>query len=294
MDNFKTLFERGEYELVIKATKNSNDVDDLFYCLSAYLATNQVKEALELINNKFVILKTQLPMLMRTHIEILCLINQFDEAYEKIAYYKELPYYSQEAEEVLKELPKIVREYEKHYYQGDKKKDDEDTIIKHLLSDDSLTVLGAIDQLRDKNIEPYLLYLRKIMSEFPKQSVRSFALLFLVQRSIDQEFKFLHVDKMINVNPSKLHPPFVGEEFTSIKMRMQEEYRDTSLTDTAIELLSTYLIYIYPEEVDLSDHNLLVAFKIIASRYLSIPVEIEESDEIHHLVDDINQALTNF
>ena len=294
MDNFKTLFEKGEYELVIKITKNSNNVDDLFYCLSAFLALNKIDEALKFISDKFAILKERLPMLMKTHIELLCLGGRFDEAYERIAYYKELPYYSQEAEETLKELPKIVREYEANFYKNHDKTINLEEINKGLSSNDDYQVLNALDSLRALDITPYLDKIQNVLVNYPKQSVRSFALLFLVQRAVDKEFDFLHIDKVIKVNPSRLNPPFVGDDFNDIQNKMQELYRDTSLTSNAIQLLSSYLIYIYPEEVDLTSLDLIEAFHIISCKYLAIPYKSEKEKELEPLLKDINEALENF
>lgn len=294
MDNFKTLFEKGEYELVIKISKNSNNVDDLFYCLSAFLALNKIEEALKFISDKFAILKERLPMLMKTHIELLCLGAKFDEAYEKIAYYKELPYYSQEAEETLKELPKIVREYEANYYKSHNKSIDYEQINKDLSSLNDYEVLNALDSLRSLDITPYLDKIQNLLVNYPKQSVRSFALLFLVQRVIDKDFDFLHIDKVIKVNPSRLNPPFIGDDFVSIQNKMQELYRDVSITNNAVQLLSSYLIYIYPEEVDLTSMDLIEAFHIIACKYLSIPYISEKEKELEPLIKDINEALENF
>ena len=292
MDNFQTLFEKKQYDLIIKLTQNSDNVDDLFYCLSAYLATNKIDEALKLIDDKFAILKTRLPMLMKTHIELLCLAARFDAAYERISFYQNLPYFSQEAEETLKELPHIVNEYVKNsahsYYR------DEDELIKDLTSNDYMRVLGAIDGLRERDITPYLIYLSKIMVSFEKQSVRSFCLLFLVQKKIDKEFKFNHHGNLILVNPSKLNPPFIDDDFVQIKARMQENYKDVSMVQTGTQLLSTYLIYIYPEEVDLSSPILLEALKIVTSEYLSISYVSPLEDACLDLVKDIKEALENF
>ena len=289
MDNFKTLFEKKEYELVIKVTQNSSDVEDLFYCLSAFLALGKLDDALRFIDEKFTILKTRLPTLMKIHIELMCLKQDFDGAYNKINYYKELPYYSQEAEEVLKELPNTVREYEKSSHP--KQHVDEEEIIKALMSKDSLTVLGAIDALRNLDIIPYLLYLKRILVEFPRQSIRSFTLLFLVHKCINTEVKFLHIDKVITVNPSLLNPPFVGDEFIEVKSLMQEKYRDVTLSENAFEILSNYLIYIYPEEIDLKDPHLIEALKIVASRMLKSAYDEPSCIEVENYIKDIEISL---
>lgn len=292
MDNLASLFEKKEYELVIKLTRHSSNVDDLFYCISAFLSLNKINEALELIKEKKSILKTRLPMLMRTHIELLCLDHRFDDAYEMLKEYENMPYYSQEAEETLKELPRIVREYERNLYQNHQYSEDE--LIKDLLSKDGNVVIGALDALREKDISPYIIYINKISTEFPKQSIRSFALLLLVQKKFDKVVKFNHMGKIIEVKPSELKPPFVDEEFSDLSNKLVEVYKDSSLSMNAIQILSSYLIYIYPEEVDYNDPLLIEALRIVTSKYLKQPYISEHSKECEDLVEDIEYALNDF
>lgn len=292
MDNLASLFEKKEYELVIKLTRNSSNVDDLFYCLSAYLSLNKINDALLLIEEKKTILKTRLPMLMRTHVELLCLATKFDEAYNVIKEYENMPYFSQEAEETLKELPHIVREYERNLYRNHQF--NEDDLIKALLSKEGNTVVGALDTLRDKELSPYLIYINKILVDFPKQSIRSFALLLLVQKKFDKVVKFNHMGKVIEVKPSELKAPFVDEEFSDLSAKLVEVYKDSSLSMNALQILSTYLIYIYPEEVDYSDSLLIEALKIVTSKYLKQPYISEHSNECASLVEDIEYALNDF
>ena len=292
MDNLRTLFDKKEYELIIKLTSSSSDVDDLFYCLSAYLSLNKIDEALKLIEDKKAILKTRLPMLMHTHIELLCLAKRFDEAYKVIDEYQIMPYFSQEAEETLKELPNIVREYERNLYKSHQY--DEDELVNSLLSKDSNIVIGALDALRDKDITPYLIYINKILVSFEKQSIRSFALLLLVQKRFDKLVKFNHMGKVIEVNPSQLKAPFVDEEFSDLSHKLVEVYKDSSLSMNAMQILSSYLIYIYPEEVDYNDPLLVEALRIVTSKYLKQPYMSEHSKECEELVNDINNALADF
>ena len=110
MDSLKSLMDKKQYELVLKITENSQDSLSLFYRLSALLAVNRINDALALIKDKRSILIAKPAILMKIHIEILCLLGRFDEAYEELNYYKELPYENQQTEELLNYLPKYIRE----------------------------------------------------------------------------------------------------------------------------------------------------------------------------------------
>ena len=98
MDSLKTLMDKKQYDLVIKITENSEDSLSLFYRLSALLAVSRINDALALIKEKRQVLLTKPAILMKIHIEILCLLGKFDEAYEELNYYKELPYENQQTE----------------------------------------------------------------------------------------------------------------------------------------------------------------------------------------------------
>ena len=83
MDSLKTLMDKKQYDLVLKLTENSQDSLALFYRLSAMLATGKSEAALSLIKEKRQILLTKPSILMKIHIEILCMMAKFDEAYEE-------------------------------------------------------------------------------------------------------------------------------------------------------------------------------------------------------------------
>lgn len=287
MDNLKSIFDKQDYDLVIKLTKTSSDPDDLFYCLSAYLSLNRIDDALALIKEKHLLLEKRLPMLMKSHIELLCLKGNYEEAYQQVDYYKNLPYYSQEAEEILKDLPKMIRDYERKSYRSSI---NDDEIEKLLLSKSEQDVLFGLDALREKELSPYYLYINKILTSFPKQLVRSFCLLLLVNKKVDHNFKFLHIDKLIEVNPIKLNPPFDDTSFNNIKKKMQELYKDVSLSESALQILSTYLIYIYPDSINLDDKLLFEALHIISASYLNIEYHSSNEEECRSLVNDIRHA----
>ena len=266
MDSLKTLMDKRQYELVIKLTENANEPTPLFYRISALLASSKGEQALECIKNKRAILQADLPMLMRVHIEILCLLQRFDEAYEEMKYYSDLPYVSQEVEELLKELPKLIRDEEKKTFSF--KNLGKDELIDALHAKDMPTVLMALDSVRDRDINVYINEIEYVMVNFEKQSVRSFALLLLVQKQVNRMLKFNHMGNVIEVNPSLLEPPFVDEKFTTLVKRMDVEFRNPTLSENATRILSAHILYIYPDKIDLDIDVMSEALFQIANKYL--------------------------
>lgn len=302
MDSLKSLMDKRQYDLVIKLTEDSQDMNYLFYRISALLATGKGEEALSVIKKNREILQGDLPLLMKIHIEILCLLNNFDEAYEEVKYYENLPYVSQEVEEIIRDLPKLVREEEKKSLSN--RELSNDALKERLKSNEETVVLPALDMVRGRDINMFLPDIQRIMLSFPKQSIRSFALLLLVQKNIDKELSFNHLGKAIKINSSKLEPPFIGNEFNDFVRSLQNEIKDPAVSDDAIQILSSYIIYMYPEKLEINYSVLIEALRTISEEYLQIenktPLAVRceskgiSESEVLDLIQRIKEAVNSF
>ena len=304
MDSLKTLMDRKQYDLVIKLTENSDDSLSLFYRISALLAVGQSKEALNVINNHRTILQSKLALLVKIHIEILCLLEMFDEAYVQLSYYEELPYESQEVEEMLKTMKEYIRKEEKNNYK--KHSLSEDEIFAKLMSKNPDEVLAALDSLKNQKLDNYLLALFRIMRSFPKQVVRTFALLLLVNEKYDKEIEFLYHNQLIKVVPSSLEEPFLVKGFKSLEelsYAFQSMYHDPSIALNAMQIISSYLLYNYPRHIDMSAEEVLVVFGYLAKQLLQVNTDdLEEVckskgldyQKISHTINLVNEDLKDF
>lgn len=304
MDSLKTLMDKKAYDLVISITENSNDAVSLFYRVSALLAVGQSELALQTINSKQLILQKRLSLLIKIHIEILCLLGRFDEAYDKLHYYQELPYESQEVEEILAAMPEYIRKEERSRYQPSSLSEEE--IMNKLMSKNEDDVLAALDSLKEQKLDRYLLPILKIIRSFPKQVVRTFALLLLVQQKYDKEVDFLYFDELMKVVPSSLEEPFTVPGFkdlNELSFELHSLYHDPSIASNAMQIVSSYLLYIYPRSLNLKRDEILIVFGFLAKKLL----QVSESDldevckskglnpeEIRAKINEINEDLKNF
>ena len=302
MDNLKTLMDRKDYEMVIKLTENTSDMNFLFYRISAFLAMGKGQDALSCIQVNRQILQHDMSLLVKIHIEILCLLGMFDEAYKELEYYKNLPYVSQEVEELLRDMPNFIREEEKKLYLS--KELNEEKLKEKLKSKEQSDVLAALDLVRNKDVNHFLSEIQNIMINFPKQVVRSFALLLLVDKKLNLIVKFNHLGEIVNVNPAKLEAPFIGDEFNKFLRNMQTEFKNPAVSQDTVQILSSYIIYIYPEKVTTNYPVLMEALRNISYKYLRIEDEYTleqrcemknlDVDEVKDLIQRINDSLNDF
>ena len=304
MDSLKTLMDKKAYDLVISLTENSQDSLSLFYRISALLAVGKSEDALNVINTKQKTLQEKLGLLVKIHIEILCLLGRFDEAYDKLRYYVELPYQNQETEEVLRAMPEYIRKEEKNSYRQHSLSSDE--IMNQLMSKNDEEVLAALDALKEQKLDPYLLPILKIIRSFPKQVVRTFALLLLVNEEYDKEVEFLHKDELKKVVPSSLEEPFQVPGFKNLNelsFALQSLYHDPSIASNALQIISSYLLYIYPDRIEMTADEIVVVFGFLAKRLLRVneddlkDVCLEKGldyKSISQKINDINEDLKNF
>ena len=304
MDSLKSLMEKSQYDLVIKLTENSTDSVSLFYRLTALVAVGQVEEALNLIMTKREILQKQLNLLVKFHIETLCIMGRFDEAYDALKYYENLPYESQEVEEILRAMPSYIRNAEKESFRS--KNVDEDELNKRLLSDNEDEVLGALDEIKSLPLNTFLPNILKLVRSHPRQAIRSFSLLLLVHANYQQQVEFLHNGKLVKVNPSLLPEPFTVpgyKDLNDITNALMKEYRDPTVMQNALHVLSSYLLYIYPDSLAVEKNEVLVVFGYVAKKLLQIDTSDLEKvckqkgldyQKVDQLINKIQEDINDF
>lgn len=270
MENFDKLLETNQYNLIIEKTKDAKDANSLFYRAIAYASLLRFNDALNVIlKNREVLEKDNMRLLIQLHIDVLILLQEFDLAFEEYAYYKEKPYVSQEVEELLKTLPKYIREKEKETYSSTKKELSDVEISKTLKTGSLEEIIYALDILKQRNITPFINDVLNLLIQYPKQSIRTFALLLLVSNKYDQDVKFKSNEELITLNPSKLTPPFESDDFKRCINFFHSNEKNVTLIENACQLFSSILVMIYPNTIESIDLLSLVAIKELARKYLN-------------------------
>ena len=298
MDSLKSLLDQKKYDLVLKLTEGSESANDLFYRISAYIYLGQYENALFVIQDHQQILQSNLSSLITAHINLLCALSRFDQARATLDYYANLPYESQAVEEILRQMPEVIELEEKK--QTSVRFYDDEQIETYLKSDKFEDVLIGLDTIRNRDIFTFLPILQNILVNNPRQLVRSYTLMLLVQKEVDRQLKMKSLDEIIEVNPKHLNPPFTSAVFNETIRLMDSEYKDPSLAQNATQLFSEYEMYLYPRSLKEAPKDLCAAFYIIARKYANAEIkdlhsyfDAMELDEvkINELVKHIEEIL---
>ena len=293
MDTLKSLMDKHEYELVIKLTEKSGDVDSIFYRISALLAIGQGEKALACLKEHHIELHKNLLLLIKVHIDLLLILGRFDEAYDELDYYKNLPYESQQVEELLSSMVGHIREEERAQY--GKKSIPDDEIKSRLKNNDKGTAMSGLEMAGNRGVEPFIKEIQYLMLNNPSQAIRSFALMLLVQKKWEKEVEFKSKDSIIKVIPANTKAPFIGEPFNRLSKRMISEFKNPTISDNAISIFSSYIIDIYPNEVTEEDDYLIASLYLLSCDCLQIKdaPSIEEYCDTHKLDESKVKELYN-
>ena len=273
MDSLKTLIDSRKYELVVKLTETASEPNDLFYRIAALSCLGKYEDALFTIQDHQQALESKLEALIPVHIQLLCTLGRYEQAETVLEYYSNLPYQSQIVEEVLRKMPTVIAQEEK---KSQVKHYDDDFIIEKLGSINPEEVLFALDLIKTRDIFTFLPDISKVLVFYPVQNIRSFALMLLVQKEVDRELSFLSGNEIIKVNPKHLALPFTGESFNKIVKKMDADFKDPTLAQNGVQILSTYAINIYPHDIPGDIDEIALAIYVIAKSYLGNKENLEE------------------
>ena len=271
MDSLKTLLDQKKYDLVLKLTESSTATNDLFYRISAFIYLGKYEEALYVIQDNQKALESNLVSLINAHINLLCVLGRFDQARATLDYYANLPYQNQVVEETLRKMPEVIELEEKK--QTTLRFYDDEQIENYLKSDKLEDVLIGLDTVRNRDVLSFLPLLQNLLVNHPRQMIRSYTLMLLVQKEVDRELKMKSVDEIIEVNPKHLNPPFTSVVFNETIKLIGSEFKDPSLSQNATQLFSEYEMYLYPRSLKDAPKNLCAAFYIISRKYAHQPLE---------------------
>ena len=300
MDNYKTLLEKKEYDLLLSLTEGDLSPAGLSYRASAYLAKGDAKQAFNILNaHRDELYKVNPLKTMKSIFELRFILKEFEEAYDDLEHFENLPYVSQEVEEYLHALPKLIRTEERNSSLSDKYSEEE--IIEKLSEkSDDYEIISTLNIIGPWRAKDYVRSLVNLVTGQKSSLVRTYALMYLIAAKYDKEIALFKNGKTFNIVPARIDPPFTGKEFEDFREKLDESINDPSVSNVAKKLLNDYIFELFPETLPLEKEGpvYLLAFSSLAHEYLSsefdLVKECEEKnvnpEEVKALIEKVKEV----
>ena len=281
MDNYKTLLEKKEYDLLLSLTEGDLSPAGLSYRASAYLAKGDAKQAFNILNaHRDELYKVNPLKTMKSIFELRFILKEFEEAYDDLEHFENLPYVSQEVEEYLHALPKLIRTEERNSSLSDKYSEEE--IIEKLSEkSDDYEIISTLNIIGPWRAKDYVRSLVALVTGQKSSLVRTYALMYLIAAKYDKEIALIKNGKTFNIVPARIDPPFTGKEFEDFREKLDEAINDPSVSNVAKKLLNDYIFELFPETLPLEKQGpvYLLAFSALAHEYLSSEFDLVKECE---------------
>lgn len=291
MDNLKSLFEKGQYKLIIKLTENSKQPIDVFLRLLSFVSLGDDNNALQTIENNREVLEKNYPeKVIKIHFELLLKNRYFDEAKIVLKHYENLPYISQNVEEILRKIPDDIEELKSFENSKVYSPDDIETIL--LNSSDNNEIGEVIFSLKNYNLNLY----KDALKDFIKRSdvhpnFRTYGLLIFVENNLDENIDFLKDGKIMAINPKKLPKPFTDKAYGTLCEKIYyKTVKNISLQETALHLLNCYIIDTYPKQLEENNIEIMAdAFVALSNEYFGNQILL--NDDLKNTKDRIKKVI---
>ncbi len=293
LDELDKLFEENRLDTIIEKTSESKDLKSLFYRISSFIMLEKYDDALNCINKNKSVLMDDLPSLIKVHIDLLCEMNKYDEAYEEAKVYSNLPYHSQEVEEILRNLNKNIREHERRNNANSVDVTSAIEKLKDFKNLDFNEILTYIDCLN--NLGEHMDVIAPILKEYKNIYARAYILLALNKENYTFDVSYLSNDKkIININPSKLTTPYFGSVGLEVYKKLDD--KDKTIEKVAKDIFFYYTTYILPDEFkgDVDKMVEVIKFKahqLIGNKDCSLSNHSDE--QIQNYLKEVEDALKN-
>ena len=270
MDNLVTLLEKKQYKLVLDLTENTKDPEAIFARASALLSLQKSQDAMALLERNRSILWKHSPIkLMKANFELRFILNEYDEAYDDASYFSSLPYVSQEVEEYLHSLGKMIRFNER---QSSMKYTYSESEVRQIIEEgkDVYEIISLLSSFDKAKISYFSSSLVLTLKNNESSLVKTYCLMLLIRIKYQEEISFNKNGQQYTLIPKEMKLPYEEENAIYISSSIQKEVKDPSLFNIARNLMNNFMFEIFPGEpfTSFSLETYIVSFVNLAHSYL--------------------------
>lgn len=278
MDSLVTLFQKRQYELIIKLTEQSDDELSLYFRLESFFNLEQYQNAIDLVVNKQLLFGEYTLRMMQIHLLSLLEINDYLEALKVVYEYETFPYISQEAEEFLQEAPHMIKEHEKKHRVKKPLTNQELTNLLLNPKDENDLIL-SLNLIRKRRINDFVKPLRHIVQDqLINDQLRTFSLMLLCEAKDNDKLDFIKNEKSFSLKPNEINLDSYQILFEELFFDLEQLTKNITIAEVSQKLFDQLFFLLFPDYVyDEQDFPYIKgALLVLAGEYLKTEIDVQE------------------
>ncbi len=265
MDSLKTLFEKEQFELVVKLTENSKDGESNFFLVKSLIKLDKLIKAEEILSTYKEVIYDYNPF--DTICIDLYLIEQLNKTERLLfiyEYYANKPYVSQQVEEQLRGIKLVINNMLKQ-------KQDNNTSVNPIETIRNSSIGSEIiDALYRLSSEEVRLYTEDILNLIHRNHDSSFLpvyIYFLATIKYDKDIKICRYGADYVINPATSDYVLTESDLSGANDKIRKMCKDPSIADFAINILNMTIGGHFPNKIPIDDDSYLIACILKACEY---------------------------
>lgn len=255
MNELEKLLASNQLEKLVLLTKGVNEPLFRLYYIKALVKLGDYRIALsEILENSMELYSFNALEIIKTHINILRELKEFDQALNVLKMYEDYPYISQEVNELIYSLIERVQGWRS--YETKKKVLTLQEIERRLLSSNADLTLGALQYISTNYHESYVTLLQKVLLSEVRPYTKSLILFLLKDVNYAFPLKVEKFGKLTKYTPKTGFDPYRESNLKKFSPYLKfsgDDEHDITLSNTAYSIMRGHLLYLYPFVVNAKD-----------------------------------------
>lgn len=192
-----------------------------------------------------------------THLNLLIESEKLGDAVEELSLYKTYPYISMEIEDLIKDYDTKIKFL---LNKKNQPKISSGEIRAYLSSDNIDVVSTGLFLITENNPHLYINDLKSIMISQKANSIKSLALLILLEINYLEKISIIKNGQTIEIDPSKITMPFADSRWQELSDAINHLSKDVTQINFATEYAKSDYLNLYPLMFDKQDIDLLAYY----------------------------------
>jgi hypothetical protein len=269
----QSLYEQQDYETLVKRTMALTDLNMIRFHVIGLLGLGAHAMVLKTMIQKFSLIQKALITFLKIHYEIARIDRQLIEHQGLLTKYDELPYISQEIDEKVQDIRRILNKPSQT-----NQKDTLALFLDAVQVQDLALLADLIPQLKPIHIFQVKQTIFELLRSTIPHHIKGLLVIALIDVKYDDVVTITRGQETYTFNPIDTVNPFMDGTFQAYQKQIDSLVKDPSVRHIAYALLTTYMMTQLPFAID-PEFYFFQALVMLAYDYLKLPGPQFDGDE---------------